>query len=119
MELTEKVRELLEKYGIELIYERDSAGPGNCPLRGIGPRAPDHLPARLGWFLALLDPGHAGASISFRAYALDLWGFGDTTKVPGRYTLAGQLRLLDGFLEQMGIMRFAIVGHGLGALFWH
>ncbi len=61
-------------------------------------------------------PVMQAASISYRAYALDLWGFGDTAKSPERYTLAGQLRLLDAFLEQMGIMRFAVVGHGLGAI---
>jgi pimeloyl-ACP methyl ester carboxylesterase len=61
-------------------------------------------------------PVMQATSISYRAYALDLWGFGDTAKDPARYSLPGQLRLLDAFLEQMGILRFAVVGHGLGAI---
>ena len=61
-------------------------------------------------------PAMQVSSISYRAYALDLWGFGDTAKDPARYALQGQLRLLDAFLEQMGIARFAMVGHGLGAI---
>jgi pimeloyl-ACP methyl ester carboxylesterase len=61
-------------------------------------------------------PVMQAASVSFRAYAIDLWGFGDTSKKPERYSLAEQLRLLDGFLEELGILRFAVVGHGLGAL---
>lgn len=55
-------------------------------------------------------------SVSFRTYAIDLWGFGDTSKQPMRYNLAEQLRLLDRFLEQLGVMRFVVVGHGLGAI---
>ena len=61
-------------------------------------------------------PVMQAASVSFRAYALDLWGFGDTAKVPLRYTLEGQVSLVEGFLEQMGIGRVALVGHGLGAV---
>jgi len=59
-------------------------------------------------------PVMQAASLTFRAYALDLWGFGDTAKDPGRYSLDWQLALLDGFLDQMGIGRVALVGHGLG-----
>lgn len=56
------------------------------------------------------------ASSSFRTYAIDLWGFGDTAKDPLRYSLDRQLQLLDSFLEEMGIARLAIIGHGLGAI---
>ena len=61
-------------------------------------------------------PVMQAASISYRTYAIDLWGFGDSAKSTARYDIAGQLRLLDAFLEQMGIMRFAVVGHGSGAI---
>jgi pimeloyl-ACP methyl ester carboxylesterase len=54
------------------------------------------------------------ASAEYRAYALDLWGFGDTAKVPARYTLEAQADLLARFMEQMGIAKAAFVGHGLG-----
>lgn len=55
-------------------------------------------------------------SINFRAYALDLWGFGDTVHNEAGYVLDKQAELIDLFLEQMGIMKVALVGHGLGAL---
>ena len=56
------------------------------------------------------------ASTSFRAYALDLFGFGDTARNPARYSLDQQAALVNRFLEEMGIGKVAIVGHGLGAL---
>ena len=56
------------------------------------------------------------ASTSFRAYALDLFGFGDTSHDPLNYSLEKQAALLTGFLDEMGIGKIAIVGHGLGAL---
>jgi pimeloyl-ACP methyl ester carboxylesterase len=61
-------------------------------------------------------PVMQAASMTYRAYALDLWGYGDSTKNPERYTLKGQVQLLSSFLEEMGIMRLVIVGHGLGAI---
>jgi pimeloyl-ACP methyl ester carboxylesterase len=61
-------------------------------------------------------PVMQAASVSFRAYALDFWGFGDTAKYPQNYTLDSQIRLLDGFLYEMGIGRVALIGHGLGAV---
>jgi pimeloyl-ACP methyl ester carboxylesterase len=60
-------------------------------------------------------PVMQAASISYRAYAVDLWGFGDSAKNPMRYSLDEQTRLLDGFLNEMGIGRVVLVGHGLGA----
>jgi pimeloyl-ACP methyl ester carboxylesterase len=56
------------------------------------------------------------ASTSFRAYALDLFGFGDTMHDPMRYSLERQADLLKYFLEEMGIGKVALVGHNLGAL---
>lgn len=56
------------------------------------------------------------ASTSFRAYALDLFGFGDTMHDPLRYSLERQADLLKYFLEEMGIGKVALVGHNLGAL---
>jgi pimeloyl-ACP methyl ester carboxylesterase len=55
-------------------------------------------------------------STSYRAYALDLWGFGDTTHNALNYSLDQQANLLDRFLNEMGIGKIALVGHGLGAL---
>ena len=56
------------------------------------------------------------ASTSFRAYAVDLFGFGDTSRDPLRYPLDRQADLINRFLEEMGIGKVALVGHGLGAL---
>ena len=59
------------------------------------------------------------ASTSFRAYALDLWGFGGTahqTRQPELYSLRSQTALVNSFLNEMGIGKIALVGHGWGAL---
>jgi len=61
-------------------------------------------------------PAMQAAAMSFRAYALDLWGFGDTAHDSACYTLQQQVNLLDRFIMEMGIGRVALVGHGLGAL---
>jgi pimeloyl-ACP methyl ester carboxylesterase len=61
-------------------------------------------------------PAMQTAAVSFRAYALDLWGFGDTAKDPNLYSLKQQAYLLDRFMEAMGIGKVALIGHGLGAL---
>ena len=56
------------------------------------------------------------ASTNYRAYAIDLWGYGDTAKGTQLYTLEQQVALLTGFLDEMGIGQVALVGHGLGAI---
>ena len=56
------------------------------------------------------------ASTSFRAYALDLFGYGDTSHDDRSYSLDKQAALVSRFLDEMGIGKIAIVGHGLGAL---
>lgn len=60
-------------------------------------------------------PTMQATSISYRAYALDLWGFGDSSRIQ-HYDLNRQVALIDGFLDKMGIGRVVLVGHGLGAL---
>jgi pimeloyl-ACP methyl ester carboxylesterase len=61
-------------------------------------------------------PTMQAAAMSFRAYALDLWGFGDTAHESSCYSLEQQANLLDRFMLEMGIGKVALVGHGLGAL---
>lgn len=61
-------------------------------------------------------PAMQQAAVSHSSYAFDLLGFGDTARDPSGYSLEGQARLVQGFLDEMGIDKIAIVGHGLGAL---
>jgi len=61
-------------------------------------------------------PAMQTAATSFRAYALDLWGFGDTAHEPERYSLDQQADLLAAFMQELGIAKVALIGHGLGGL---
>jgi pimeloyl-ACP methyl ester carboxylesterase len=61
-------------------------------------------------------PAMQAASNSFRAYAVDLYGFGETSRESLGYTLERQAELVQDFLAQLGIGRVAIIAHGLGAL---
>jgi pimeloyl-ACP methyl ester carboxylesterase len=57
--------------------------------------------------------------LKYRVYALDLYGFGDSSKSPenpSKYKLDEQVKLLDGFMKELAISKAALVGHGLGAL---
>jgi pimeloyl-ACP methyl ester carboxylesterase len=60
-------------------------------------------------------PTMQAVSTSYRTYALDFWGFGDTPNRPEKYSLDQQIRLLNSFMEEMGIGKVALIGHGLGA----
>lgn len=61
-------------------------------------------------------PTMQAASMGYRAYALDLWGFGESARRVTRYGLTDQVALLDQFMEELGIAKIALVGHGLGAV---
>jgi pimeloyl-ACP methyl ester carboxylesterase len=54
-------------------------------------------------------------STDYRAYALDLWGFGDSDKSQERYSVSDYTNLLGEFMEGMGIVQASLVGHALGA----
>ncbi len=54
-------------------------------------------------------------SMKYRTYALDLWGYGDSGKNPERFSLEAHVKLLDDFMEKMGIPKAALIGHSLGA----
>jgi pimeloyl-ACP methyl ester carboxylesterase len=52
----------------------------------------------------------------YRAYALDLWGFGDSDKARERYEVEDYVELLVAFMDELGIWRAPLlVGHTLGA----
>lgn len=55
------------------------------------------------------------ASTSYRAYAPDFFGFGDSSWEPDSYSIEMQARLLTGLMDDLGIGKAAIIGHGLGA----
>lgn len=52
----------------------------------------------------------------YRAYAFDLWGFGDSDRLRAHYTIEAYTDLLRDFLDQLGIWRVPIVGHALGGV---
>jgi pimeloyl-ACP methyl ester carboxylesterase len=51
----------------------------------------------------------------FRAYAFDMWGFGDSDRNPQRYSLEAYVAQLDLFMEELGVMKASLVGHSMGA----
>ena len=53
--------------------------------------------------------------LKFRVYAVDLFGFGDSSKNPARYNIDHQVMLLDELMKQLGLPKVAMIGHGLGA----
>ena len=55
-------------------------------------------------------------SSNYRVYALDLWGFGDSDKSQERYSVSDYTDLLSDFMESVGIVQAALVGHALGAV---
>ncbi|HET6845719.1 MAG TPA: alpha/beta fold hydrolase [Anaerolineales bacterium] len=61
-------------------------------------------------------PSLQAVAVSHSAYALDLLGFGDSARNAVGYSLDGQTALVAAFLDEMGIGRVALVGHGLGGL---
>ncbi len=53
--------------------------------------------------------------LKYRVYAMDLFGYGDSSKNPARYSVARQVHLLDELMQQLGVPKAAMIGHGLGA----
>jgi pimeloyl-ACP methyl ester carboxylesterase len=51
-----------------------------------------------------------------RAYALDFWGFGESDRHDSEFTLAEFVEMLLGFMDNMGLARVNLAGHGLGGM---
>ncbi|MBO9367306.1 MAG: alpha/beta hydrolase [Chloroflexi bacterium] len=51
---------------------------------------------------------------SYRTYALDFWGFGESGKKRSTYAVQDFVSLVDQFMEQLGILRAPLVGHSMG-----
>lgn len=54
--------------------------------------------------------------MKYRVYALDLFGFGDSSKNPAKFSLSEQVDMLEAFMDELGLKRAAFIGHGLGAM---
>ncbi len=53
-------------------------------------------------------------SRSYRTYALDFWGFGESGTKRSTYQVKDFVSLVDQFMEQLGIIRAPLVGHSMG-----
>jgi pimeloyl-ACP methyl ester carboxylesterase len=51
---------------------------------------------------------------SYRTYALDFWGFGESGKKRTSYAIQDFVSLVDQFMEQLGISQAPLVGHSMG-----
>ena len=58
-----------------------------------------------------------GLSARHRSFALDLWGFGDSSKLKPGYSLNAYVDMLGQFINYLGVARpLTLIGHGLGAV---
>jgi pimeloyl-ACP methyl ester carboxylesterase len=51
---------------------------------------------------------------SYRTYALDFWGFGESGKKRETYAVQDFVSLVNQFMEQLGISQAPLVGHSMG-----
>jgi pimeloyl-ACP methyl ester carboxylesterase len=62
-------------------------------------------------------PSMQALSAHYRTFAFDLWGFGDSSKSPEFYSLDAYVKMVDQFIDKLGMARPVIlVGHGLGSI---
>ncbi len=52
----------------------------------------------------------------YRAYALDFWGFGDSDRHESQFSLAEYVTMLTDFMDNLGLGKVVLVGHGLGGM---
>lgn len=88
--------------GLTLHYLTEGSGPPVLLLHGLGGFAAS-------WRHNLPALGRQATAI-----ALDLPGFGLSSKPPGPYRLAFFARTIDGFRMALGLDRVTLVGHSLG-----
>lgn len=51
-----------------------------------------------------------------RAYALDFWGFGESDRHDSEFSVSEYVSMLIGFMDNMGLTRVNLAGHGLGGM---
>lgn len=63
-------------------------------------------------------PAMEELSATHRAYALDMWGFGDSDKPDTLYTMDAYIKLLGEFLDKLILqpLRPTLIGHALGGV---
>ena len=89
--------------GLTLHYLIEGRGPAVILLHGLG-----------GFAESWRHNVPALAKVA-TVFAVDLPGFGLSSKPPARYRLADSARALHGFIQALGLGRVALVGHSLGA----
>jgi pimeloyl-ACP methyl ester carboxylesterase len=52
----------------------------------------------------------------YRTYALDFWGFGESDRHASAFTLSEYVNMLYGFMDQLGLNKVNLAGHGLGGM---
>jgi pimeloyl-ACP methyl ester carboxylesterase len=53
-------------------------------------------------------------SRNYKTYALDFWGFGESGKYGGTFTVQDYVEMVDQFMERLGVERALIIGHSMG-----
>ncbi|MCX5743110.1 MAG: alpha/beta fold hydrolase [Proteobacteria bacterium] len=89
--------------GVHVRYLDQGEGPAVVFVHGFGASADSWKPVL------------PAAAQHHRAIAVDLKGFGWTTRPEGDYSPAAQARLVWGVLDQLGVKDVAIVGHSWGS----
>ena len=50
----------------------------------------------------------------YKTYALDFWGFGESGKQEGTFSVRDYVEMVDQFMDRLGINRAPIIGHSMG-----
>jgi len=50
----------------------------------------------------------------YKTYALDFWGFGESGKAGGTFTVKDYVEMVEQFMERLGIGRAPVIGHSMG-----
>jgi uncharacterized protein (TIGR04551 family) len=89
--------------GVHVHYRERGAGPAVVLLHGFGASLES-------WATVVPD-----VALHHRVIAIDLKGFGWTSRPPGDYSPAAQARLVWAVLDKLGVADVAIVGHSWGS----
>jgi pimeloyl-ACP methyl ester carboxylesterase len=93
-----------QNHGITTHFRIDGDGPVIALIHGVG--------GRLDTWDAFLEEFGAG----YRMLRYDLRGFGESTKVKGRYELGSYVEDFVALLDHLGIERCHVVGFSLGGI---